>query len=119
MERFQVLTGKNDSSPNNMLQQCGTNQKINHQPAILVLKKGNSGKYKHKVHNPNLPSAMRPVPHSEELPVPRPSVHLVVEDESKAAMEVECEEQDYPTFGTGISSSDPYLLTQGDLNDLV
>ncbi|GBM50192.1 hypothetical protein AVEN_134766-1 [Araneus ventricosus] len=44
---------------------------------------------------------MRPASHSEELPVPHPSVHLVVEDESKAVMEVECEEQDYPTFGTG------------------
>ncbi|GBN24088.1 hypothetical protein AVEN_4045-1 [Araneus ventricosus] len=54
--------------------------------------KGNSGKYKHKFHNPNLPSTMRPVSHSKELLVPHPSVHLVVEDESKAAMEVECEE---------------------------
>ena len=30
-----------------------------------------TSKYKHKVKYPDLPSAMRPVPHSEELPVPK------------------------------------------------
>ena len=29
-------------------------------------------KYRHKVYHPALPSIMRPVPHSKELPVPKP-----------------------------------------------
>jgi len=32
---------------------------------------GVTAKSKHAVHYPNLPSAMRPVPHSAELPIPK------------------------------------------------
>ena len=35
-----------------------------------------SSKSKHTVKYPNLPSAMRPVPHSEDLPIPNPATHL-------------------------------------------
>ncbi len=64
---------------------------------------------------------MRPVPHSEDLPVPHPPTHLTVEDQSEheAATEVPNEQQDDATFETSTSSCEPHLLTQGELNDLV
>ena len=83
--------------------------------------KGISSKSKHTVKYPNLPSAMRPVPHSENLPIPHPPTHLTLEEESelKAATEVPKEEQDDATFDTSTSSCEPHLLTQGELNNLV
>ena len=76
-----------------------------------------SSKSKNTVKYPNLPSAMRPVPHSEDLPIP----HLTLEDESEheAATEVPKEEQDDATFETSTSSCEPHLLTQRELNVLV
>ena len=38
--------------------------------------KGISSKSRHTVKYPNLPSAMRPVPHSEDLLIPHPPTHL-------------------------------------------
>ena len=63
---------------------------------------------------------MRPVPHSENLPIPHLPTHLTLEDESEheAATEVPKEEQDDATFETSTSSCEPHLLTQGELNDL-
>jgi len=68
-----------------------------------------------------MPSAMRPVPHSEDLPIPHLPTHLTLVDESEpeAATEVPNKEQDDPTFETSTSSCEPHLLTQGELNDLV
>jgi len=56
--------------------------------------KGISSKSKHTVKYPNLPSAMRPVPHNEDLCIPHPPTHLTIEDESEheAATEVPDEE---------------------------
>jgi len=64
---------------------------------------------------------MRPVPHSEDLPIPQPPTHLTLEDESEheAATEVPKEEQDDATFETRTSSCEPHLLTEGELNDHV
>jgi len=83
--------------------------------------KGISSKSKDTVKCPNLPSAMRPVPHSKDLPIPHLPTHLTLEDESEhgAATEVQNEEQDDATFETSTSSCEPHLLTQGELNDLV
>ena len=83
--------------------------------------KGISSKSKHTVKYPNLPSAMRPVPHSEDLPIPHPPTHLTLEDESEyeAATEVSNEEQGDATFETRTCSCEPHLLTQDELNDLV
>ena len=79
--------------------------------------KGISSKSKHTVKYPNLPSAMRPVPHSEDLPIPHPPTHLTLEDEPEheAATEV----PNNATFETSTSSCEPHLLTHGELNDNV
>ena len=45
--------------------------------------KGINSNSRHTVKYPNLPSAMRPVPHSEDLPIPHPPTRLTVEDESE------------------------------------
>jgi len=64
--------------------------------------KGISIKSKHTVKYPNLPSAIRPVPHSEDLPTPHPPTHLTLEDQSEheAVTEVPNEEQDDAAFET-------------------
>ncbi|GBM99053.1 hypothetical protein AVEN_161258-1 [Araneus ventricosus] len=59
-----------------------------------------NGESKHKVNYLNLLSAMRPIPHSIELPVPHPPICVVVKDESEVAMEVESEEQGDSTLET-------------------
>jgi len=71
---------------------------------------------------PHLPSAMRPVPHSAELPVPKPPTNLTLsdskssdEDVGQATKNMDCD----PTFAGASSSKEPHLLTQGDLNDIV
>jgi len=77
---------------------------------------------KHTVQYPYLPSAMRPVPHSVELPVPKPLTNMTLsdsesndEDVGQANNNMDCD----PTFTGASSSIGPHLLTQGDLNDIV
>jgi hypothetical protein len=67
---------------------------------------------------------MRPVPHSEELLIPKPLANVIVDDEDSAIDDDDLEQvgetSDYdPTFEASSSVSEPHLLTQGDLNDLV
>jgi hypothetical protein len=56
---------------------------------------------------------MRLVPYSEKLPIPHPSTHVTLEDESepKADNVVPIQEQDYATFETSTSSCETRLLT--------
>ena len=60
-----------------------------------------------------MPSALRPGPHSGDLPISHPPTHLTVEDESEheAATEVPNEEQGDDTFETSTASCEPHLLT--------
>jgi len=77
---------------------------------------GITSKSKHTVQYPDLPSAMRPVPHSEELPVPQPPQKVTFSDNTSDSDEyhrrqeggnVHCD----PTFEASSSSSEPHLLT--------
>ena len=83
---------------------------------------GATAKSKHTVQYPNLPSAMRPVAHSVELPVPKPPTNTMLsdsessdEDVGQANNNMDCD----PTFTGASSSNEPHLLTQGDLNDII
>jgi hypothetical protein len=65
---------------------------------------------------------MRPVPHSVELPVPKPPTNMTLsdsesndEDVGQANSNMDCD----PTFTGASSSNELHLLTQGDLNDIV
>jgi hypothetical protein len=71
------------------------------------------------VKYPDLPSAVRPVPHSEKLPLPNPLENLTFSDDNSDSDEdhrqqegdnVDC----YLTFEAVCSSSEPHLLMQGD-----
>jgi len=74
------------------------------------------------VQYPNLPSAMRPVPHSAEFLVPNPPTNMTLsdsessdEDVGQANNNMDCD----PTFAEACSSNEPHLLTHTDLNDIV
>jgi hypothetical protein len=82
---------------------------------------GVTSKSKHTVQYPNLPSAIRPVPHSAELPVPKPPTNMtwseiesVDEDIGQANNSMYC----VPTFAGTCYSNEPHLLTQGGLNGI-
>jgi hypothetical protein len=79
---------------------------------------------RHTVKYPNVPPAMRPLPHNEALPIPEPPANVTVDDEYSATDEADLEQVGEtfdcdPTFEASCSSSEPHLLTQGDLNGLV
>ncbi|UYV74905.1 hypothetical protein LAZ67_12001752 [Cordylochernes scorpioides] len=63
----------------------------------------------------DFPSAMRPVPHSDILPVPQPPENVIFSDDDSDRRE---QQSDDTNFEAGASSK-PHLLTQGDLNDLI
>ena len=88
----------------------------------LAIITGVTAKFKHTVQYPNLPSVMRSVPQSAELPVPKPPTNMTLresetsdEDVGKDNNNMDCD----PTFARACSSSEPYLLTQRDLHDIV
>ena len=68
---------------------------------------------------PNLPSAIRPVPHSADLPVPfTPSCLSELKGESSENSEnSSCDSDD--TFQLSQEATKPHLISQEDLNDLV
>jgi len=83
---------------------------------------GVTAKFKHAVQYPNLPSAMRPVPHSAELTAPTPPAHMTLNDSDssdehlgQANNNMDCD----PRFAGACSCNEPHLLTQRDLNDIV
>ena len=83
---------------------------------------GVTAKSKHTVQYPNLPSAMRPVPRSAELPVPKPPTNMTLSDCESSDEDVgQANNHMYfdPTFAGACSSNEPHLLTQGDLNDII
>ena len=65
---------------------------------------------------------MRPVPQSAELPVAKPQTNMTLsdsdsndEDVDQTNKNMECD----PKFAGACSSTELYLLTQGDLNNVV
>ena len=78
---------------------------------------GFTGKTKHLINYPNIPSAMQPVPHDVTLPVPAPpppnTCTSLLGDEEPM---MESDDQDYEE--PDISNA-PHLITAADLNDLV
>ena len=81
----------------------------------IIKIEGYDQKTKKSIANPNLPSAIRPVPRSAELPIPKPpSDHPVISDES-----AECSEDASTEFDPCVNERRPHFITQEDLNDLV
>jgi len=78
-------------------------------------------KKKKRIDYPNIPSAIRPVPHGEDLPVPEPpkdytlNSEMEEEDKEKTGPHEEPTDPDFQ----GPASESPHKLTQNELNDLV
>jgi hypothetical protein len=65
---------------------------------------------------------MRPVPHSAELPVPKPPTNMTLSDIESSDEDVDQTNNDLdcgPTFAGACSSNEPHQLTLRDLNDIV
>ena len=78
--------------------------------------RGVSAKQKKNINYPNLPSAIRPVPHSVDLPVPIPPQKCEAEAalSSSDDSDGDIQEEEYIPS----TSSVPHLINQNDLNDL-
>ena len=79
-------------------------------------------KRKQRIYYPNITSAIRPVPHGEELPMPEPSkehnLNLEMEEEDTEKTGPHEEEPTDPDF-QGPASESPHKLIQNELNYLV
>ena len=81
----------------------------------LTNKSGISLKSKHTVKYPSLDSAIRPVLHGPELPIPTPPDDITLTEVTESVPHV----QNDPDFVEDDTINEPHFLTQEDLNDLV
>ncbi|KAK4872960.1 hypothetical protein RN001_014989 [Aquatica leii] len=86
---------------------------------------GFSSKGKHTIQYPNIPSALKPVPHNDTLPIPEPPNTYTLEPEINlkdtepqpgASNDTFNDDEEY---SADLVSRRPHLLTQSELNDLV
>ena len=79
--------------------------------------KGYNSKRKQSISYPNLQSAIRPIPHGTEMPVPKapPTLEEIPSSDEDGAVP---EPDDKSSFESE-DDSDPKLFSQGELNDLV
>lgn len=81
---------------------------------------GYSKKSKSAISYPNCESAMRPVPHDAENPIPKPPAKTdAAETSAEDEDETYYENEDSDEYEPGIDSNKPHLISQGELNDLV
>ncbi|XP_030765451.1 uncharacterized protein LOC115889553 [Sitophilus oryzae] len=88
----------------------------------LTKTEGFSKKQKHKIEYPNLPSAIRPVLHGADLPVPIAPLDwqgIVLEDKEDIESNSSGDQCTDPTFTPEGGSDKPHLIVQSELNDLV
>ena len=79
---------------------------------------------KYTVKYSDFPSAVRPVAHNEELPVPNPPDNLTFSSDNSDSDDDHGQQEGdnadcYPTYEASCSSFKLPVLTQGDLNNLV
>ena len=84
------------------------------------IKKGFNRKKKSVIEYPNIPSAIRPVPHSDELPIPESrEIDLLRSDNAESSEECSVSEpctSRNEEFGV---TTEPHLINENKLNDLV
>jgi DNA modification methylase len=102
----------------------GGNQKATNLIVILFNKRNTVHLQIQTVKYPHLPSAIRPVPHIEESPVTKPPGNQTFSDHNSYSDEDHGEQEEdnvdcSPKLVASCSSSEPHLLTQKDLNNLV
>ena len=76
-----------------------------------------------KITYPNLSSAMRPVPHSDKLPVPtspasKDLLHQMKKCLQENILTSRSLSEDNVSLYSAASDNEPYLITQEDMNDL-
>ena len=81
-------------------------------------------KKKWTIECPNIPSALRPVPHGEGLPVPDPPKEFSIDSDGEEESERTSGSPQPSTSNDDLyvchgASSAPHILTQAELNDLV
>lgn len=82
---------------------------------------GFSNKNKHKIIYPNIPSALRPVPHDDSMPVPKPPDTYTLDSETtseEASPDANASMQEDDDFSLS-SSSGLQLISKAELNDLL
>jgi hypothetical protein len=86
----------------------------------LTKTSGYTSKTKKLIKYPNLPSAIRPVPHNDSLLVPQPPADWTMPDDDETVMGDEMRRDNVadPDFQPGLSN-EPHFITQAELNDLV
>lgn len=80
--------------------------------------KGITSKTKRSIQYPNIPSAMRPVPHDNSLPIPQPPESYTLDSESDSGSISPEAGPSYIPSSHDLPDT-PHLITQGELNDLV
>lgn len=92
---------------------------------VPPIKKGISRKKRLSMKYPNIPSAIRPVPHGDDLPVPNPPEEYSL-DSDEDEDSTEATSYPYPAASTSQdpdfapeSLGEPHRLTQGELSDLI
>ena len=83
--------------------------------------KGLSKKKKQSIQYPNIPSAIRPVPHGELLPVPEPPERFTLDsdEESLSSASSSGLSMSQESYDTPCISNEPHLITQNELHDLI
>ena len=78
----------------------------------MVSTKGFNKKNKSKIQYPNLKSAIRPVPHCDEIPVPQPPSEIQSSSESEETT------SERENFENETNDGSPEFFSQSELNDL-
>lgn len=82
----------------------------------LVNTKGHNAKTKHSIQYPCIPSALRPVPHSDEIPIP---VYVEPQDENQVDDTTDISDCDDLDVDFDKDDKVPETFSQSELNDLV
>ncbi|KAL4721288.1 hypothetical protein ACJJTC_014295 [Scirpophaga incertulas] len=75
--------------------------------------KGFSKKSKHTVNYPEVSSVTKPIPHSEDLPVPTPPSHVEHSSTNSGS------DDEFEDIQVASTSESPHLINQAELDDLV
>ena len=82
---------------------------------MFVFILGINRKNKQHVKYPDVPSAIKPVPHGPGIPVPEPTGEII---EMECSSSTESEESELDTWNAGQSTHEPKPLIQLQFNDL-
>jgi hypothetical protein len=96
---------------------------------VPAIKKGVTMKKKWTVSYPNIPSAIHPMSHGERLPIPEPPENFSLDADggdknNEHQLRLHSKEQQSstsrdPEFCPSLDSSQPYKITETELNNLI